>query len=389
VNIALAYPAFPPTLDGIGDHTACLAAELSKRARVSVLTEEQKPTEIPGVSIHEAFSIARPQSVRSLMHAVQTVAPDWLMLQYNPFGYGRWGLNPYLPLVVRSIKRLRRTKIALMVHEPFVPVESWKFAIMTTWQRWQLWMLGRSADVVLFSIEPWANRFRSWWPNKPVQHLPVGSNIPRLSITRTDARERNAIREHTTVIGVFGTAHPSRMLNWVRDAAKEVLRYSKDDVLLYIGPGGEKVQAVLRGIPLLDVGVLTSEGVSQHFAAMDVYLAPFTDGVSTRRSSFMVGLQHSIPTVSTVGYSTDNVLLKERDEAFFLAPVTSAKEFNAKVTRLTQDAELRSKMGAKGRRLYESEFAWNVIADRLLTYLEVYGRDEQAVGSSVRSTGVL
>jgi glycosyltransferase involved in cell wall biosynthesis len=382
VNIALAYPALPPTLDGIGDHTARLAAELSTRAQVSVLTgEEQEPTEISGVSIdegfgvsvHEAFSIARPQSVRRLMHAVQKVAPDWLMLQYNPFGYGRWGLNPYLPLAVRSIKRLkrlRRTKIALMVHEPFVPVESWKFAIMTTWQRWQLWMLGRSADVVLFSIEPWANRFRSWWPNKPVLHLPVGSNIPRMSISRTDARERNAIREHTTVIGVFGTAHPSRMLNRVRDAAKEVLRYSKDDVLLYIGPGGEKVQAVLRGIPLLDVGVLTSEGVSQHFAAMDVYLAPFTDGASTRRSSFMVGLQHSIPTVSTVGYSTDNVLLRERNEAFFLAPVTSAKEFNAKVTRLTRDAELRSKMGAKGRRLYEREFAWNVIADRLLTYLE-------------------
>ena len=266
MNIALAHPAFPPALDGIADYSACLAAELSKRTQVSVLTGEgQEPTQIPGVSIDEgfsasideAFSIARPQSVRRLMYAVRRVAPDWLILQYNPFSYGRWGLNLYLPPVVRSIKRhLPRIKIALMVHEPFVPVESWKFAIMTTWQRWQLWMLGRSADVVLFSIEPWANRFRSWWPNKPVLHLPVGSNIPRLSISRTDARKRNDIREYTTVIGVFGSAHPSRMLNRVRDVAKEVLRYSDDTLLLYIGPDGQKVQDVMQGIPLLDAGVL-------------------------------------------------------------------------------------------------------------------------------------
>ena len=373
MNIALAYPAFPPALDGIADYSACLAAELSKRTQVSVLTGEgQVPTQIPGVSIDEAFSIARPQSVRRLMYAVRRVAPDWLILQYNPWSYGRWGLNLYLPPVVRSIKQhLPRIKIALMVHEPFVSVESWKFAIMTTWQRWQLWMLGRSADLVLFSIEPWTNRFRSWWPNKPVLHLPVGSNIPRLPLSRTDARKRSDIREHTTVIGVFGSAHPSRMLNRVQDAAKEVLRYSDDTLLLYIGSDGQMVQDVLQGIPLLDAGVLTSEEVSNHFAVMDVYLAPFTDGVSTRRSSFMVGLQHNVPTVSTAGHLTDNVLLRERDEAFFLAPVTSAKEFNAKVARLTRDAKLRSKMGAKGRRLYEREFAWNVITDRLLAYLEV------------------
>jgi hypothetical protein len=261
MKVHLVHPALPPKLDGIGDHTACLAAELSRRGiQVKVATgQDPQPNQVPGVSIDQVFavernsSVAKARSVPRLMSFLQTDAPDWLLLQYNPFSYGRWGLAPYLPLVVRSIKRhLPRIKIALMVHEPFVPIESWKFAIMTTWQRWQLWMLGRSADVVLFSIGPWANRFRSWWPNKPVLHLPVSSNIPRLSISRTDACKGNDIRESTMVIGVFGTAHPSRMLNRVRDVAKEVLRYSDDTLLLCIGPDGQKVQDVLHDILAID-----------------------------------------------------------------------------------------------------------------------------------------
>ncbi len=171
------------------------------------------------------------------------------------------------------------------------------------------------------------------------------------------------------VIGVFGTAHPSRMLNRICSAVKEVLQQSNNILVLYIGPDGQEVRATLKDTPLLDVGVLTPEEVSRHFAAMDIYLAPFTDGVSTRRSSFMVGLQHGISTVGTAGPLTDAALLVERNRAFFLAPVATAKEFDTKVVRLIQDAELRLRMGAEGRRLYERAFAWDVISDQLLRYL--------------------
>ena len=53
------------------------------------------------------------------------------------------------------------------------------------------------------------------------------------------------IGEHTTVIGIFGTAHPSRMLGRVYDAAKEALQIPKDILVLYIGPDGQEVQATL------------------------------------------------------------------------------------------------------------------------------------------------
>ena len=375
MRVDIVSSTLPPKLDGIGDYTARLAAELSTRVQVRVLTgEDSEPTQIPNVSIRQAFSAAKRRSVRHLEHVVEAGAPDWLLLQYNPYSYGRWGLNLELPMVIRSLKkRLPNMNIAVMVHEPFVPADNWKFMVMTTWQRWQLWMLGQSADVLFFSIEPWTKRFQTWWPNKPVVHLPVGSNIPFLHTSKSDARAQRGIREHATVIGLFGTAHPSRMLDRVRSAAKTVLRQANDDLLLYVGPHGQEVQVALRGIPVFDAGILTPEEVSRHFAAMDIYLAPFADGVSTRRTSFIAGLQHGVPTVGTTGPLTDEILLRERDQAFFLAPVSSAQEFDAQVMRLVRDAQLRSRMGAEGRRLFERAFAWNVIAEHLLHYLKKGG----------------
>src|SRR4029453_3959065 len=56
---------------------------------------------------------------------------DAVVVQYNPFMYGRWGFAPWLPL---GLWRLRGRKavgrIALMVHEPYVPMVNWRWTLM-------------------------------------------------------------------------------------------------------------------------------------------------------------------------------------------------------------------------------------------------------------------
>jgi len=384
MNIQIVSASLPPEHDGIADYTAQLAAELATRVRVKVLTAKGlEPTLIPGTVIEQFFSIADTRSTRNLTHVIGLDKPDWLLLQYNPFCYGRWGLNLSLPLAIREIKmRWPEVGIAVMVHEPFVPVTSWQFALMTIWQRWQLWMLGRSADVMFLSIETWARKFQRWFPNRPVRHLPVGSAIPREPLSRGEARQLLGIKDCTLVIGVFGTAHSSHLLDYVGGAVNEVTKRFADVLILYIGPHGTQVQAAMPTVTLVDAGYLAPADVSRHFAAMDIYLAPFLDGVSTRRTSFMVGLQHGIPTVSTVGFLTDEVLLKEQDKAFLLAPVGTPGAFTAQVLRLAQDAELRTHLGEAGKHLYDSTFSWDHIADRLL---QVFREAKQQVDPRIHS----
>ena len=127
-----------------------------------------------------------------------------------------------------------------MVHEPFVPVESWSTAVMTTWQRAQLWMLGQSADLLFFSIAPWAERFRRWFPETPVHHLPVSSNVPRTSTSRQAAREEIGLAADDFVIGVFGSAHPSRLLHFIRAAVARIRADVRDVRVLYIGGAGAR-----------------------------------------------------------------------------------------------------------------------------------------------------
>lgn len=362
--------ALPPQLDGIGDYTARIAAEISGKYAVTVLTNHGHPVaRISGVEIDQSFSIARPRTLSRVVTSVKQNEPNWVLLQYNPFSFGRWGFNLHLPLVMRAIGRSGKTKVALMVHEPFVPLSTWKFAIMSVWQRWQLWMLGTCADVLFFSIEPWVYRFQKWFPSKPLVHLPVGSNILRISLDRAGARARLNIKDNATVLGLFGTLQASRMIECIRGAAEAAGAQPPPMQLLYIGPNAEAAKAFFPNTPLLAEGPLDEDEVSRRFAAMDIYLAPYIDGISTRRTTLMTGLQHGVATVGTRGFLTDNMLLEEAGAAFLLADVDRPDEFNRCVLRLISDAALRAKIGAQGQRLYHEHFHWDRIAAKLTAAL--------------------
>lgn len=377
MTIDLIFPVLPPALDGIGDYTALLARALAPRADVRVLTGPGPHDAIDGVDVEPAFTVTPPQGVRRLLGAVERRRPDWVVLQFNQFSYGRWGLNPFLPLVMRQIKRrLPGTGIAWMAHEDFVPVTSWKFAIMTLWQRWQFWMLGRTADRVFLSIEPWAEKYQRWFPDTLVRHLPVASNIPRGEHARADARRHLGLAPETFVAGVFGTVNASRMLPLIRRAATAMQAAcaqspeGRDFALLYVGPHGADMRAAMGpGLPLLDAGRLPADEVSAAFAAMNLHLTPFVDGVSTRRGSFLAGLQHGVPTVGTAGELTDAMLLDADGDAFLLAPASDPAAFEHHALALLDSDDQRARMAVAARALYDSTFSFEVIAERLLAGL--------------------
>lgn len=359
--------ALPPKLDGIGDYTARLTAELAKHVRPTLWTATGTCDAIPGAKIYPLFECAQPASVRNLVPKIVECRPDWVVLQYMPFAYGRWGWNPYLPQAMRQIKRRSHgTRFALMMHEPFVPVDHWKNAVFTTWQRWQLWQLGRAADVAFFSIDPWRKRFARWFPKTSCVHLPVGSNIPSIPIAREAARERLGIRPTTTVLGYFGTTHPSRMPETVQAAVRASHDAGFDVTFLHIGPHRETFCRGLEGIPVVSEGILPADEVSRRFAAMDIYLVPFTDGISTRRTSLMTGLQHGVPIVGTQGHLTDSILAAEAGQAFLLADVREPKAFTAQVLSLLREPARRTALGEAGRELFVQEFTWERIAQRML-----------------------
>jgi len=380
MKLSILFPAFPPALDGIGDYTARIAATLADWCDVTVITAQSDAEPVPGVSLRSVPPLDTAAGRAALENTIIEDAPDWLLIQFNQFSYGRYGFNPLFPLAIRRLRRrCPSLQIAVMFHEDFVPVTSWQFAIMTTWQRWQFWTLGRQADHVFFSIEPWAGRYRSWFPNATVTALPVGSNIPNLNVSYRDARVELDITPNQFVVGIFGTAGPSRLLPLIREATDALAGRVSNLLVLYVGPHGSVVRDALGPVPLRDAGALPAADVSRHLSAMDVHMTPFDDGVSSRRGSCLAGLQHGVATLTTEGVHTENVFLQARGRALCTVPVHDSDAFSRAAVDLWENPSRRRQIGRAGRLLYESRCDWPVVANRLLAGLgEVDGRSEYA-----------
>jgi glycosyltransferase involved in cell wall biosynthesis len=102
-------------------------------------------------------------------------------------------------------------------------------------------------------------------------------------------------------------------------------------------------------------GRLDPAAISSALRACDVLIQPYPDGITTRRTSAMAGLQHGIPTVTTAGTLTEAIWAESR--AVALAPVNDAAAFAAAVAGLLGDSTAAQALGRRGADLYERHFS--------------------------------
>ena len=292
---------------------------------------------------------------------------DVLMLQYNPFLCGRYGFAPWLVWKLAKLRlRRRRPKIALMVHEPYVPMSGWRWTVMGLWQRAQLAMLRMSSDVVFASIEAWAERLDRQSPSRPTTHLPVGSNLPDRRCQRKEARLLLGAADGELVIATLSSGHSSHDLGLVDAALRALTERGWECVFLALGNGARLPLGLPRGVRVERPGELPREDLAARLAAADIFMAPLIDGISTRRTTAMAALQHGLAVVATDGPLTDR-LFRAIPNAIGLVPVGHAGRFAGEVVRLADQPAQRASLARAGERLYYSELDWPVTARRLLS----------------------
>ncbi|HSX23155.1 MAG TPA: glycosyltransferase, partial [Gaiellaceae bacterium] len=117
-------------------------------------------------------------------------------------------------------------------------------------------------------------------------------------------------------------------------------------------------------------GFLEPAELVRWLSATDVFLAPFTDGVSTRRTTVMAALQQSLAVVGTDGFLTDDIL-RNATNAMRLVPAGDSDSFVNAVVELSKRPESRVALGGAGSALYRAEFDWPVAARRVLSVLGI------------------
>jgi glycosyltransferase involved in cell wall biosynthesis len=366
MRIDVVFPVLPPTIDGIGDHTALLCRALAEKADVRILTAQEEYVPIPGVTVERGFTTDRRSGVLRLVGAVRSRKPDWVFLQFNQFSYGRWGLNPFLPAAMRRIKEsVPGTRIAWMVHEDYMPPTSFKRAVMSMWQRAQFRQLGNAAHVIFFSIEPWVEQYGSWFPDARIEHLPVGSNIPDATMTRAESRTRIGVDDGVLLLGYFGAIRGDRRFDAVAALVHATARSGREVRLLYVGPDVDRAQAHLGSDHLITSGWLEPQEAANRLMASDILIAPYSDGASSRRGGFLAGLQLGLATLGNVGPLTDVSLAEKNGSAFLLAQDATTSAFVEAGMRLVDDPELRNRLGVGAEALFAERYAWSAIARSL------------------------
>jgi glycosyltransferase involved in cell wall biosynthesis len=363
------YPSLPPTIDGIADYTAHQASTLvSMGEDVTILTAQKQWSPLPGVKVKRVFDGGGRQILEAAAF-MESAPPDWLILQYNPLSYsGRFQVNPFLPVLLRRVKRQTdRTKVCLVLHEAFARFESGR-VLGPLWQRLQLYLMTLNADLIVSAASTWCGSIQRWRPRVDVAHLPVGSNIPRSPTTREEARAQLGIENDRPVLGYFGSLGYERLPDHVSSIV-QAASHAPRSILLYVGNQGDRLRALIADTadapPLLDLGPCAPEQVSEAFSAMDVFFSLYRDGVSTRRGSFMTALQHGVPTVTTLGDSTDSLLSRSSNVAFLAVDESDPVGFGDTVLRLLQQKEERAALRKAATTLYRTSFDWPVTTAQL------------------------
>lgn len=357
-RVVLVHSDRGQSADGIRDNSRQLAKELGRH---------EVDAELRLIEAGEE----KPRNWVRACREMRRLGPDAaVVLQYNPFCFARWGFAPWLLPWLLAIRAARgRPTIAVMVHEPYMPMENWRWALMGLWQRAQLAGVRLIADLTFTSIEPWVESLSASFPRGTVHHLPIGSNLPDSRAEREEEKRRLGAAEGSLVLATVGRDHQSWLGDYVVEAANSIAATGRPVVLLNLGATAPALDGLDPGVSVELPGFLEDRDLARKLAASDVYLAPLIDGISTRRSAVMAALQNAAPVVATRGPLTDPVFI-EADGALALAPVGDREEFAAAAVRLAGDPERRASTGAAARELYERHFAWPVIARNFLADLK-------------------
>jgi glycosyltransferase involved in cell wall biosynthesis len=260
-----------------------------------------------------------------------------------------------------------------MVHEPYLQfkLKSLRQAGVAFVHRLMTILLLQASNSVYVSIPEWEARWRPYALGRKVRFewLPIPSNIEVAS----DSEAVQAIRRRyapadNLLLGHF-SSFGSLVCSLLEPILSRLVANGTDHPILLIGKGSNEfreqfVQREPAAAKYLHAtGTLSLPEISAHLAASDVLIQPYPDGVSTRRTSFMAGLSHGKPIVTTAGELTEPFWL--RTDCVGLAPAADLNSFVDLAQRLCRVEAERIRMGNAARLFYLERFEMSHTITRL------------------------
>ncbi len=373
---------FPPMQGGVGDYTREIGLALRDLGcQVQVVTSAQAGP-VEGLTVHPVVKHWGWGCWPLLLDLVRQHRPDLVHIQYQAAAYG---LHPAVNFLPRRMRMLGagRPRAVVTFHDLKVP---YLFPKAGPLRRWVVNELARSSDAAITTNRQDFERLHHAL-GRPPALIPIGSNIaPRLppGYDRDAWRARWGAGPGDLLLCFFGFINDRKGVDTLLYALKRLVSdplNSINPLLLFLGgqTGSSdptnvaylaRIQALIADLGLKDrirwTGYLPPDEVSASFAAADLCVLPFRDGVSLLHGTLHAALAHGMPIITT----RPCIPLPElvHGETVFLVAPDDPPALAEAIAHLAAHPDLRRALGA-GAAALSTQFRWDKIAaDTLALY---------------------
>ncbi len=361
---------YPPMEGGVGAFTRELARALAAAGHEPHILTDQRAAGAADRGIHHHPRVQnwnRAFLSGGVGRWLRKIAPAVVNLQYEAAAFGMSGAVNLAPLWLPSLP------LITTFHDLLPPYLFPKAGGLR--QRAVFFLARRSAAVIATNGADESALRAAGCQN--LRLIPIGSNIPDSPPPDYDRgawRSRLNTPPQTFLVGYFGFLNATKGMDTLLHGVRGALAGVPDLRLLLIGGRtgtsdaanaaiadaiDGQIAALGLGERVIRTGFVDEAAVSAHLHACDTLVLPYSDGVSYRRGSFMAGLAHGCPIVTTHPrkvlpelHNGENVTLIPPDDPAALA---------ATLRTLAADPDLRSRLGA-GARVLSQRFGWESIA---------------------------
>jgi glycosyltransferase involved in cell wall biosynthesis len=369
---------YPPQPGGVADYSQLLADGLQAAGdEVHVWApscDEETNGVHQGVHLHRLRGGFGPTGLLQLHRELSKLErPYQILLQYVPHAFGWKAMN--VPFCVWLYGRSFSDSIWVMFHEVAFPISrehSIRHNILGCVTSLMATLVFRAAHRCFMSTRSWLPWIQWRGPHRPIDWLPVPSNIP----TEIDIQAVATIRTlycpnpNNVLIGHFGT-FGSFIAPQIESVFPLVLTANRERVGLLLGTGSDQfLRGLIERYPefagrVFASGSLPARELANHLAACDLLIQPYPDGVATRRTTVMAGLALGIPIVTTTGPMTEPVWSQER--LVVMSTNNSPQAIAMATEELLQNAPARRTLGLRGREGYVRLFSMDCAIATLRT----------------------
>ena len=293
-----------------------------------------------------------------------------VLVQYTALMWSRRGF-PLLFLGVLLTLKARGVRLITVFHD-FTPYAGtrWVDRIRRACQRW---VLRRAYAWTQACVLPVPTEQVSWLPrpaNGKVAFIPVGPNIPSLSVLDRTGRDGNEPKTIAVFVVTDG-GDISAEVSAIAHAAMVATTYVGDVQLVTLGRGSRESESQFRramkdtAVKFSALGILSPQEVSTVLSTSNVSL--FVRGpISTQRTTAIGSIANGVPLVA---YASASLPTPFAEAGVVAVPCGDREALAGAVAKILTDDTFCHELQERSRQAYQKYFSWDAVAGQMTEFV--------------------